>query len=95
MIEAMLTGTPVIAFASGSAPEIVDKETTGVLVRDVDAMADAIPRAASFDRARCRAGAVARFSAARMAHEYLDAYADIATRGDAAVWERRRVASAK
>ena len=85
MIEAMLTGTPVIAMASGSAPEIVDDGTTGVLVRDVDQMAAAISRAAALDRTRCRARAVMRFSASRMAAEYLDAYESIVRKAPAQV----------
>jgi len=44
MIEAMMTGTPVIAFRSGSAPEIVDDGVTGQIVRDTCEMASAISR---------------------------------------------------
>ena len=74
MIEAMMTGTPVIAFRSGSAPEIVDDGVTGQIVRDTCEMASAISRVRSFDRALCRAHAVSRFSAARMASGYAAAY---------------------
>ena len=74
MIEAMLTGTPVIAYRSGSAPEIVDAGVTGMIVNDAGEMADAIPHARRFDRARCRAQAVARFSASAMASRYAELY---------------------
>ncbi|HJU21424.1 MAG TPA: glycosyltransferase family 4 protein [Casimicrobiaceae bacterium] len=70
MIEAMLIGTPVVAFDRGSAPEIVDEGITGYLARDAHAMAQAVPRAASLDRTRCRARAARRFSASRMVRRY-------------------------
>jgi glycosyltransferase involved in cell wall biosynthesis len=70
MVEAMLTGTPVVALASGSAPEIVDDGITGFLVSDTQAMAAAIPLARRLDRRRCRAHARRRFGAARMADDY-------------------------
>jgi len=73
-VEAMLTGTPVIAFARGSAPEIVEDGVTGFVVEDVAGMAGAIPRAATLDRERIRARAIARFRAARMVGDHLDVY---------------------
>jgi glycosyltransferase involved in cell wall biosynthesis len=78
MIEAMLVGTPVIAFARGSAPEIVDHGVTGFVVDDVDAMAATIPRAAGLDRARCRQRAVGRFDATRMVLRYESLYRSLA-----------------
>jgi glycosyltransferase involved in cell wall biosynthesis len=75
MIEAMLVGTPVIAFARGSAPEIVENGITGYVVRDVEAMSRVLPAARRIDRSQCRAHAVRRFSAARMAAEYEAIYA--------------------
>jgi len=70
MLESMFCGTPVIAFARGSAPEVIDDGVTGFLVRDIDEMAAAIPRAAALDRRRCRARARERFTAARMVRDY-------------------------
>ena len=75
MIEAMLCGTPVIAFARGAAPEIVDEGTTGFLVDDQVEMAAVLAQLDRFDRAGCRMRAVARFSSARMVRDYERVYA--------------------
>ena len=77
-MEALACGTPVIAFPVGALPGIVRDGVTGFLVDDVAGMADAIGRAGALDRAACRADAEARFSAARMAREYLALYGRLA-----------------
>jgi glycosyltransferase involved in cell wall biosynthesis len=74
MIEAMLCGTPVIAFPRGAAPEIVEDGLTGFLVDDLDEMASVLRHMDRFDRVSCRRRAQARFSAARMAAEYQRIY---------------------
>ncbi len=74
MIEAMLVGTPVIAFARGSAPEVVEEGLTGHLVRGVEEMATRLRAIDGFDRARCRARAIERFSYLRMAREHEELY---------------------
>jgi glycosyltransferase involved in cell wall biosynthesis len=75
MIEAMLSGVPVLATARGSAPEIVEDGITGILCDDPAEMVGAA-RASErlFDRARIRARARRRWSADRMAGEYLQVY---------------------
>ncbi len=78
MIEAMLCGTPVIAFPRGAAPEVVDEGVTGFLVDDVEAMAGALRRLDGFDRAACRRRALVRFGAARMARDHARLYARVA-----------------
>jgi glycosyltransferase involved in cell wall biosynthesis len=77
MIESMLCGTPVVAFGRGSVPEVIDNGVTGWVCRDADEMAWRLRRldgSASFDRARCRARAVARFGRDRMVRDYLAVY---------------------
>lgn len=73
MIEAMLSGCPVVAFPRGSVPELVEDGLTGFIVRDAEEMADAIRpggRVDGFDRRRCRERAVERFSSARMVEQH-------------------------
>ena len=79
-IEALASGTPVIAFPSGAIPEILEPGRTGFLVHDAPSMAAAIARAATLDPEVCRAAARERFSAARMIREYLALYASLTNR---------------
>jgi glycosyltransferase involved in cell wall biosynthesis len=74
MIEAMLSGVPVIALRRGSVPEVVDEGLTGAICADMGEMVAAVRCAHLFDRARVRAHAARRFSALRMAEGYLGAY---------------------
>lgn len=74
LIEAMANGTPVIAFGRGSVSEIVEDGVTGYIVNDVDEAVAAVPLARSLDRARIRRRFEARFTAERMANNYLTLY---------------------
>ncbi len=74
MIEAMACGTPVIAYASGSVPEIVLDGVTGFLVRDVAEGVAAVKQIAEIDRRACREHFELNFSDDRMAREYLSIY---------------------
>ncbi|HEU4630468.1 MAG TPA: glycosyltransferase family 4 protein [Gemmatimonadaceae bacterium] len=78
LVEAMLSGCPVVAFARGSVPELVEEGVTGFVVETMAEMTDVIRPGGpvdAFDRLRCRARAVERFGAARMVAEYERCYA--------------------
>jgi glycosyltransferase involved in cell wall biosynthesis len=83
MIEALLAGCPVIAFPRGAAPEIVEDGETGFLVSGAEEMAAALGRAASLDRAAIQDRARERFSAERMAADYVAIYRAAGARGRA------------
>jgi glycosyltransferase involved in cell wall biosynthesis len=79
MIEAMLSGTPVVGFKKGAAPEVIDEGVTGHLVPsgDIHALALAVKRVNRIDRRNCRERAEIRFSHRRMADEYLNLYKEL------------------
>ena len=77
MVEAMACGTPVLAFAEGAAPEIVEDGRTGFLCADESAMAEAIGRIPELDRSACRAAVEGYFSRDRMVDEHLELYAQV------------------
>jgi glycosyltransferase involved in cell wall biosynthesis len=74
MIEAMATGTPVVAYRAGSVPEIIADGVTGFVCNTFTEMVEAVPRVRSLDRRACRAHVEKRFSAAAMADGYERAY---------------------
>lgn len=74
MIEAMACGTPVIAFDRGAVPEVMQEGVSGYVVDSVDEALAALERVDSLDRAACRAYFEKRFSADRMAEEYVEHY---------------------
>jgi glycosyltransferase involved in cell wall biosynthesis len=78
MIEAMACGTPVIAFPCGSVPEVVTPGVTGIVVADEEAGAAAVAEAMSLDRSACRREFERRFTADRMARDYLALYRRLA-----------------
>ena len=77
MIEALSTGTPVIAWPTGSAPEVIDEGITGLLVESTDAAVQAINRVRDMDRQAIRRRFEERFSATRMARDYVAAYNEL------------------
>src|SRR5450432_2296173 len=74
MIEAMACGTPVIAYNRGSVPEIIDEGLTGFIVEDETSAVSAVGRLADLDREAIRKQFETRFTARRMALDYLAAY---------------------
>jgi glycosyltransferase involved in cell wall biosynthesis len=74
MIEAMACGTPVIAYACGSVPEVIEEGFTGFIVHGEDEAVDAVHRLPNLDRAAIRRRFEERFSATAMARRYLAIY---------------------
>jgi glycosyltransferase involved in cell wall biosynthesis len=74
LIEAMANGTPVIAFGRGSVPEIIEDGLTGFIVDDLAGAVKAVPLAARLDRSAIRRRFEERFTADRMARDYLALY---------------------
>ena len=74
MIEAMACGTPVLAFRTGSVPEIIDQNVTGLIVDSVEEAIAATPRVLSLDRSAVRRRFEERFSATRMAQDYVSSH---------------------
>jgi glycosyltransferase involved in cell wall biosynthesis len=77
MIEAMACGTPVIAFARGSVPEVVDDGLTGRLVASEDEAVAALMHLDRIDRSACRRRFEERFTDTRMANDYVRVYAQL------------------
>jgi glycosyltransferase involved in cell wall biosynthesis len=73
-IEAMACGTPVIAFPFGSMPELIEPGVNGFLAETVDQAAAAVHAVAALDRTQCRRAFEERFTAARMATNYIGVY---------------------
>jgi glycosyltransferase involved in cell wall biosynthesis len=83
MLEAMACGTPVIAYGRGSVPEIIQHRVNGFIVGSVAAAVAAVHQLHRLDRAAIRARFEERFSARRMASDYLRIFEQLAE-------ERRR-----
>ena len=74
MIEAMACGTPVLAFRCGSVPEIVEDGVTGAIVDTMEEAIVALPHVIALDRKKVRRRFEERFSATRMAQDYVRVY---------------------
>jgi glycosyltransferase involved in cell wall biosynthesis len=78
-MEAISSGTPVIAFRSGALPEVVEHGETGFIVDDEDQMISAIQQTDKISPKTCRATAKRRFDARRMVNDYLEMYRRISS----------------
>jgi hypothetical protein len=90
MIEAMACGTPVIALNRGSVSEVVEEGISGFVVDSFDQAIAAVGRVATLDRAKVRAAFEQRFTADRMARDYLEIYQAI-TSPRAMSMKRRKI----
>jgi glycosyltransferase involved in cell wall biosynthesis len=73
-IEAMACGTPVIAFNRGAAPEVLEDGLTGFIVEDETSAVGGVYRVGELSRAKIRRRFEERFTARRMAQDYLAVY---------------------
>src|SRR5713226_4609646 len=78
MIEAMAFGTPTIAYANGSVPEIIVDGLTGFIVHDFQGAVEAVNRIHTLDRKQCRRSFEERFTATRMASDYVSLFSHLA-----------------
>ena len=78
MIEAMACGTPVIAYRRGSVPEIIEDNVSGFVVDTIEDAVAAVRRIEELDRVKVRAEFERRFTAERMAHDYVSIYQQLA-----------------
>ena len=77
MIEALATGTPVVATPRGSVREIVEEGRTGFIRSTPEGLAAALAEAGSLDRQACRLAVEQRFTARRMAEDYVALFRDL------------------
>src|SRR6202051_1389709 len=78
MIEAMACGTPVLAYRAGAVPEVIDEGVTGMIVDNIDQARIASVRVAALDRRKVRRRFEERFTARRMAKDYVRVYQSLA-----------------
>lgn len=88
-IEAMACGTPVLAFRHGSMPEVIDEGVSGLLVDDMPQAIAATPHLLALPRAAVRQAFDRRFTARRMAEDYVEVYEHILHSANRAAPENR------
>jgi glycosyltransferase involved in cell wall biosynthesis len=82
MIEAMACGTPVIAYPGGAVPEVIEHGHTGFIVERLRDAVEAVRRIPQLSRRRCREVFEKRFTATRMAHDYVALFEDLIEKGE-------------
>jgi UDP-glucose:tetrahydrobiopterin glucosyltransferase len=82
LVECLATGTPVIAWRRGAAPEIISERETGFLINfmDVEGMVRAVRRLGELDRSEGRRQIETRFSLNKMLDDYVDYYCEVIAR---------------
>jgi glycosyltransferase involved in cell wall biosynthesis len=91
MIESLACGTPVVAFRRGAVPEVMQDGVSGYVVDTIDGAVEATARALELPRKRCRAYFEGRFSAPRMANDYLAVYQRLVAAGAPGEYPRPRL----
>lgn len=81
VVESMACGTPVVAYAKGSMPELITNGENGFLVSNVDEAVDALDKIPSINRKTCRDIVEKRFSVDRMVDDYIKVYEKIINKG--------------
>ena len=74
MIESLACGTPIVAFRTGSIPEVVDEGITGFVVDDIQSAVEALSKVHTLSRKRCREVFETRFTSSRMVDDYVAIY---------------------
>jgi glycosyltransferase involved in cell wall biosynthesis len=82
MIEAMACGTPVIAYRGGAVPELMEEGHTGFVVEGLQDAVEAVRRVPELSRKRCREVFEKRFTATRMAHDYVRVFERLIKRNE-------------
>src|SRR5215470_10218280 len=82
MIEAIACGTPVVAYRGGAVPELVEPGHTGFIVEGLEDAVEAVRRVAGLSRKRCREVFEQRFTATRMAHDYVQQFEHLIARNE-------------
>jgi glycosyltransferase involved in cell wall biosynthesis len=77
MLEAFACGTPVIGFAHGAAPEVINDGQTGFVVNDVDEMIGAVKKIDQISPADCRFAVETYFSQDRMVKEHIELFEEL------------------
>jgi glycosyltransferase involved in cell wall biosynthesis len=77
MLESLASGTPVVSYPRGAAPEIIEDGVTGFMCHDEAGMVEAFARLDRLDRSACRRVFEERFTSQRMVQDHLNLYADV------------------